>query len=184
MDSNWFKSAKDLLARWKEQETKPREYGGKTLTPRAEKAIGFAVQEAQRLKHNYVGVEHLLLGLVELDYGLTRDAFKRHGLTFSTLRSEIESLVGFGSDRVSWKNVPYAPRARRSLETASKHAKKLGHTYIGSDHILLGLLEEKGGAVGHILDKLKLNPEQMHREILDMMTPKFPGQGDKPKDEG
>jgi ATP-dependent Clp protease ATP-binding subunit ClpC len=161
---NWFEWANAHL-----EESKTRE--AKTFTPRALRAIRFAVQEARRLKRNAIGTEHLLLGLVGLDKGVVVEVLKHCGLNPETVRLAVENLVGFGSEENLPARIAYTPRSKHVLETAKRHAKKFGHTYIGTEHLLLGLLEETDGPASRIFKEFKVNMEQLRVGILTELTP-------------
>jgi ATP-dependent Clp protease ATP-binding subunit ClpC len=174
MNSDWFKSAEELIARWKAQESEPRAPGNKTFTPRALQSIQSAVREAAHFKHHYIGAEHLLLGLLELKNGVAVNILKKYVLNSEVVRLEIENLVGYGANVSLLPRFPYTPRARRVLESASNHAEKLGHTHVGTEHLILGILEESEGAAAKIFDKFSLNSEITLREVLAEITSIYP----------
>jgi ATP-dependent Clp protease ATP-binding subunit ClpC len=163
---NWFESAKEHLAKWKAQE--------KVFTPRALQVFGIARHEADRLKHNYVGTEHLLLGLIKLGNGVATNVIISLGLNLEAVRLEIENRAGFGSEKIVG-NIPFTPRMKRVLETAKKEAVAIGHGYIGTEHLLLGLLNEQEGLAAEIFKHFNLDTEKMRKEILKEITPIFPG---------
>jgi ATP-dependent Clp protease ATP-binding subunit ClpC len=171
---NWFESAKKHLAKWKAQQ--------KVFTPRALQVFGLARQEADRLKHDYIGTEHLLLGLIKLGNGVATNVLKNLDLNLESVRLEIENRAGFGSGK-NIGHIPYTPRVKRVLETAKKEADTLGHTYIGTEHLLLGLLNEQEGLAAEIFKHFNLDAEKMRKEILKEITPIFPG-NDAPEKQG
>src|ERR687887_237043 len=113
------------------------------FTPRAQQVLALARKEADRFNHNYVGTEHLLLGLIKLGQGVAVNVLQKMGLDLETVRMEVEKQVGTGPDQKVVGNVPYTPRVKKVLALAAKEAKALNHTYVGTEHILLGLLREK-----------------------------------------
>ena len=162
---NWFESAKKLLAKWKAQRN--------VFTSRALQVFELARQEADRLKHDYVGTEHLLLGLIKLRSGVAMNVLISFGLNFEAVRLEIEKRTGFGSEKIVG-NIPFTPRMKRVLKTAKKEADALGH-YIGPEHLLLGLLQEQGGLTAQVFEHFNLDTEKARKEILKEMNSIFPG---------
>jgi ATP-dependent Clp protease ATP-binding subunit ClpC len=165
---NWFESAKEHLAKWMAQENACVE----KLTPRALQVLKLARHEADRLKHNYVGTEHLLLGLIKLGNGVATNVLTSLGLNLEAVRLEIENRTGFGSEKM-FGNIPFTPRVKRVLETAKKEADVLGHTYIGTEHLLLGLLQEHEGLAAQVFKHFNLDTEKTRKEILKEITPIF-----------
>ena len=115
------------------------------FTPRAQQVLALARKEADRFNHNYVGTEHLLLGLIKLGQGVAVNVLQKMGLDLETVRMEVEKQVGTGPDQKMIGNIPYTPRVKKVLALAAKEAKALNHTYVGTEHILLGLLREGDG---------------------------------------
>jgi ATP-dependent Clp protease ATP-binding subunit ClpC len=165
---DWFESVKKHLAKWTAQENAFAE----KFTPRALQVVGLARQEADRLKHNYVGTEHLLLGLIKLGNGVAANVLITLGLNLESVRLEIEKQAGFGSEKI-FGNIPFTPRAKRVLESAKKEADALGHTYIGTEHLLLGLLQEHEGLATQVFKHFNLDTEKTRKEILKEITPIF-----------
>src|SRR5690349_8730580 len=124
------------------------------FTPRAQQALGLARKEADRFNHNFVGTEHLLLGLIKLGQGVAVNVLQKMGLDLETVRMEVEKQVGTGSDQKMIGNIPYTPRVKKVLALAAKEAKALNHTYVGTEHILLGLLREGAGVAARVLKNL------------------------------
>ena len=116
------------------------------FTPRSQQALAFARKEADRLRHNFVGTEHLLLGLIRLGQGVAVNVLAKLGLDLENVRLEVEKQVGPGPDQKMIGNIPYTPRVRKVLVLAAKEARALNHTYVGTEHILLGLLLEGDGS--------------------------------------
>jgi hypothetical protein len=127
---DWFDSAKELLAKWKSETGQ--------FTPRAQQTLALTREEAERLHHNYIGTEHILLGLVKLEIGVAANILKSSGLNLENTRKEVEKLGGFGPDEKMFGNIPYTPRTKRILEVAKKEAAAHNHTFIGTEHLLLG----------------------------------------------
>ncbi|MEI8352368.1 MAG: Clp protease N-terminal domain-containing protein, partial [bacterium] len=128
-------------------------------TPRAQQVIQLARAEADRFNHSYVGTEHLLLGLVALGQGVAVSVLERMGISLETLRMEVEKAVGQGPETKTAGNVPFTPRAKKVLQLASAEARTLNHTYVGTEHILLGLLREGEGVAAQVLRNLNINFE-------------------------
>lgn len=121
------------------------------LTERARKAVVEAQNEAVQLRHNYIGTEHLLLGLIAEDEGIAATVLKAHGLTQKLVRTRVEIIRGKGKEDPGAKVAPFTPRLKKVLELALREALTLGHNYIGTEHILLGLLREREGAAARVL---------------------------------
>ena len=146
------------------------------FTPRAQQVLALARKEADRFNHNFVGTEHLLLGLIKLGQGVAVNVLQKMGLDLETVRMEVEKQVGTGPDQKMIGNVPYTPRVKKVLQLAAKEAKALNHTYVGTEHILLGLLREGDGVAAHVLKNLDVDIEQTRQEILKELDPNFAGE--------
>ncbi|HRI14292.1 MAG TPA: ATP-dependent Clp protease ATP-binding subunit [Verrucomicrobiota bacterium] len=144
------------------------------FTPRAQQVLALARKEADRFNHNFVGTEHLLLGLIKLGQGVAVNVLQRMGLDLENVRQEIEKEVrsGGGEGKVSG-NIPYTPRVKKVLALAAKEAKALNHTYVGTEHILLGLLREGDGVAAKVLKNLDVDIEACRQEILKELDPGF-----------
>src|SRR5450432_1790633 len=129
------------------------------FTPRAQQVLALARKEADRFNHNYVGTEHLLLGLIKLGQGVAVNVLQKLGLDLASVRMEVEKQVGTGPDQKMFGNIPYTPRVKRVLALAAKESKALNHTYVGTEHILLGLLREGDGVAGRVLKNLGVDLE-------------------------
>jgi ATP-dependent Clp protease ATP-binding subunit ClpC len=143
------------------------------FTPRAQQVLALARKEADRFNHNFVGTEHLLLGLIKLGQGVAVNVLQKLGLDLETVRMEVEKQVGTGPDQKMIGNIPYTPRVKKVLALASKEAKALNHTYVGTEHILLGLLREGDGVAARVLKNLDVDIEQTRQEILKELDPNF-----------
>src|SRR5688572_18340028 len=146
------------------------------FTPRAQQVLALARKEADRFNHNFVGTEHLLLGLIKLGQGVAVNVLQKLGLDLETVRMEVEKQVGTGPDQKMIGNIPYTPRVKKVLALAAKEAKALNHTYVGTEHILLGLLREGDGVAARVLKNLDVDIEQTRQEILKELDPNFTGQ--------
>lgn len=145
------------------------------FTPRAQQVLALARKEADRMHHNFVGTEHVLLGIIALGQGTAVNVLLKMGLDLETLRKEIERQVGTGPDLKMLGNIPYTPRVKKVLALASKEAKALGHTYVGTEHILLGLLHEGDGVAARILNNFSLNVRNTRKYVLKELDPNFSG---------
>jgi len=141
------------------------------FTPRAQQVLALARKEADRFNHNFVGTEHLLLGLIKLGQGVAVNVLQKMGLDLETVRMEVEKQVGTGPDQKMIGNIPYTPRVKKVLALAAKEAKQLAHTYVGTEHILLGLLREGDGVAARVLKNLDVDIEQTRQEILKELDP-------------
>src|SRR5215470_1063999 len=146
------------------------------FTPRAQQVLALARKEADRFNHNFVGTEHLLLGLIKLGQGVAVNVLQKLGLDLETVRLEVEKQVGTGPDQKMMGNIPYTPRVKKVLALAQKEAKALNHTYVGTEHILLGLLREGDGVAARVLKNLDVDIEQTRQEILKELDPNFNAQ--------
>lgn len=143
------------------------------FTPRAQQVLALARKEADRFNHNYVGTEHLLLGLIKLGQGVAVNVLTKMGLDLDAVRMEVEKHVGSGSDEKATGNIPYTPRVKKVLALAGKEAKSLTHSYVGTEHLLLGLLREGDGVAAKVLRSLDLDIERARQEILRELNPNF-----------
>lgn len=148
------------------------------FTPRAQQVLALARKETDRFNHNYVGTEHLLLGLIKLGQGVAVNVLQKMGLELETVRMEVEKQIGTGPETKMVGNIPYTPRVKKVLALAQKEAKQLNHNYVGTEHILLGLLREGEGAAARILKSLDVDIERCRNEILKELDPNFtPSEG-------
>ena len=151
------------------------------FTPRAQQVLALARKEADRFNHNYVGTEHLLLGLIKLGQGVAVSVLERMGLDLESVRMEVEKQVGTGPDQKVTGNIPYTPRVKKVLALANKEAKALNHSYVGTEHILLGLLREGEGVAARVLQTLDVDIQRTRNEILAEIDPNF--SPEEPEDE-
>jgi ATP-dependent Clp protease ATP-binding subunit ClpC len=157
------------------------------FTPRAQQVLALARKEADRFNHNYVGTEHLLLGLIKLGQGVAVNVLQKMGLDLETVRMEVEKQVGSGPETKMVGNIPYTPRVKKVLALAGKEAKALNHSYVGTEHILLGLLREGEGVAARVLKNLEVDIERTRNEILKELDPNFTppeSESDVPQESG
>ncbi len=145
------------------------------FTPRAQQVLALARKEADRFNHNYVGTEHLLLGLIKLGQGVAVNVLQKMNLDLETVRLAVEKQVGNGPETKMVGNIPYTPRVKKVLALAGKEAKALNHSYVGTEHILLGLLREGDGVAARVLKDLEIDIERTRNEILRELDPNFSG---------
>ena len=143
------------------------------FTPRGQQVLALARQEAERFNHHYVGTEHLLLGLIKLGQGVAVNVLQRMGLDLEGVRMEVEKHVGPHSETKMVGSIPYTPRVKKVLVLAGKEAKALSHSYVGTEHILLGLLREGEGIAARVLKSLEVDPVRTRNEILKELDPNY-----------
>ena len=135
------------------------------FTERVRKVIQLAREEATRFNHDYIGPEHLLLGLVKEGEGIAASALNNLGVDLKSLRLEVEKLVEQGPATLSVGDIPFNPQAKKVLELAVEEARKFNHNYIGTEHLLLGLLREGEGIAAQVLENMRVDLNRVHREI-------------------
>jgi ATP-dependent Clp protease ATP-binding subunit ClpC len=139
------------------------------FTDRARKVMQLANQEAQRFNHEYIGTEHILLGLVKEGAGVAANVLKKLGIELRKVRLEVEKIVQTGPDMVTMGSLPQTPRAKKVIEYAIEEARYLNHNYVGTEHVLLGLLREQEGVAAQVLMNLGLKLENVREEVLTML---------------
>ena len=139
------------------------------FTDRARKVMALANQEAQRFNHEYVGTEHVLLGLVKEGQGVAANVLHSLGIDLKKIRLEVEKIVKSGPDMVTMGKLPQTPRAKKVIEFAIEEARNLGHNYVGTEHLLLGLLREHDGVAAQVLMNLGLKLDDVRSEILNIL---------------
>jgi ATP-dependent Clp protease ATP-binding subunit ClpC len=154
------------------------------FTPRAQQVLALARKEADRFNHSYVGTEHLLLGLIKLGQGVAVNVLERMGLELEAVRMEVEKEVGSGPPQKAVGNIPYTPRVKKVLALANKEAKALNHSYVGTEHLLLGLLREGEGVAARVLKRLDVDIQRTRNEILAEIDPNFSPDDQDDDDEG
>lgn len=139
------------------------------FTERARKVMGLARQEAQRLESEFIGTEHILLGLIQEGSGVASKVLKNMNVDLKRIRQEIERLLTTGSATAQIGQLPFSPRAKRVLELAKEIADEMGHDMVGTEHLLLGLLKENEGIAAQVLTNLGVKPDEVRDMILDIM---------------
>ena len=139
------------------------------FTDRARKVMQLANQEAQRFNHEYIGTEHVLLGLVKEGSGVAANVLKRLDVDLRKIRLEVEKIVQSGPDMVTMGKLPQTPRAKKVIEYAMEEARNLNHNYVGTEHLLLGLLREQEGVAAQVLMNLGLKLEDVREEVLNLL---------------
>jgi ATP-dependent Clp protease ATP-binding subunit ClpC len=142
---------------------------GTRFTERAQRVILIAQEEAKRLNHDYVGTEHILLGLIALGEGVAAQVLSNIGVDLRKVRAEIEKIVGIGDNMMLLGEIPFTPRAKKVLEFAVSEASDMKHTYIGTEHILLGLIREEEGVAARVLQNLELKLDAVREEVLNTL---------------
>ena len=139
------------------------------FTDRAKKVMNLARQEAQRFNHEYLGTEHILLGLVQEGSGVAANVLKNMGIDLTKIRMEVEKIVKTGPSMVTMGQLPFTPRAKKVLELSMEEAGSLGHNYIGTEHLLLGLIKENEGIAAQVLLNLGVKLQDVRDEVLDFL---------------
>jgi hypothetical protein len=141
------------------------------FSEKARKVTVLAQEEARQLNHNYIGTEHLLLGLVREGEGVASQALTTLGISAPAVRSVVESLIGRGKDTVGGGHIPFTPRAKTVLEMSLRESVQLGHNYIGTEHLLLGLIREGEGFASQALTKLGVELGTARQQVIDILSP-------------
>jgi ATP-dependent Clp protease ATP-binding subunit ClpA len=139
------------------------------LTDRARRVAELAQEEARTLNHHYVGTEHLLLGLIHEGEGVAAQVLESLGISMGAVRPRVEEIIGQGEQPPSGR-IPFTPRAKKALQLARREALALGHTYIGTEHILLGLLREGDGVAARVLGDLNVDSNQVRQHVIRLLT--------------
>jgi ATP-dependent Clp protease ATP-binding subunit ClpC len=139
------------------------------FTDRARRVVVLAQEEARLLNHDYIGTEHILLGLIHEGEGVAAMALERLGISLPAVRAQVEEVVGHGGSSPASGHIPFTPRAKKVLELALREALQLGHNYIGTEHLLLGLVREGEGVAAQVLVKLGANLSRMREEVLQLL---------------
>ncbi|BAE81424.1 ATP-dependent Clp endopeptidase ATP-binding chain B [Chlamydia felis Fe/C-56] len=136
------------------------------FTNRAKQVIKLAKKEAQRLNHNYLGTEHILLGLLKLGQGVAVNVLRNLGVDFDTAKQEVERLIGYGPEIQVYGDPALTGRVKKSFESANEEAGVLEHNYVGTEHLLLGILNQADGVALQVLENLHIDPREVRKEIL------------------
>jgi ATP-dependent Clp protease ATP-binding subunit ClpC len=147
------------------------------FTERARKVIILAKEEARRFNHDYIGTEHILLGLIREGEGVAATVLEKMGMDLQTIRLEVEKVVQPGPTTQILGDIPFTPRAKKALELAAEEARALGHNYIGTEHILLGLIREGESVASQVLLNLGLDLDRVRNEVLQVLGAATPGFG-------
>jgi len=145
------------------------------FTERARKVILLAKEEAKRFNHDYIGTEHILLGLVREGEGVAAVVLQKMGLSLQQIRLEVEKIVKAGPTTVISGDIPFTPKAKKAIELSGEEARSLGHNYIGTEHILLGLIREGEGVASQVLMNLGLDLDKVKQEIAELLGSATPG---------
>jgi ATP-dependent Clp protease ATP-binding subunit ClpC len=136
------------------------------FTDRARRVVVLAQEEARLLNHNYIGTEHVLLGLIREAEGVAAQTLEALGVSLEAVRTRIEEIIGTGGGSVEAGHVPFTPRAKKVLELSLREAIQLGHNYIGTEHLLLGLIREGEGVAAQVLVQMGAELHQVRREVV------------------
>ena len=138
------------------------------FTERARRVVVLAQEEARMLNHNYIGTEHILLGLIREGEGVAAKALESLGISLEAVRQQVEKIIGRGQQAPSG-HIPFTPRAKKVLELSLREAKALGHNYIGTEHILLGLIREGSGVAAQVLVKLGADLNRARQQVVQLL---------------
>jgi ATP-dependent Clp protease ATP-binding subunit ClpC len=139
------------------------------FTDRARQVVVLAQEEARMINHNYIGTEHLLLGLVHEGEGIAAMALKSLGISLEAVRSQVEEIIGQGGAAPTG-HIPFTPRAKKVLELSLREALQLGHNYIGTEHILLGIIREKEGVAAQVLRNFGASLDSVRQQVIGLLT--------------
>ena len=139
------------------------------FTPRAKKVLELSLREALQLGHNYIGTEHILLGLIHEGEGVAAKGLESLGISLEAVRAQVEEIIGQGQQAPSG-HIPFTPRAKKVLELSLREALQLGHNYIGTEHILLGLIREGEGVAAQVLVKLGADLNRVRQQVIQLLS--------------
>jgi ATP-dependent Clp protease ATP-binding subunit ClpA len=139
------------------------------FTDRARRVVVLAQEEARMLNHNYIGTEHILLGLSREGEGLAAEALESLGISLDAVRQQVEEIIGQGQ-QVPSGHIPFTPRAKKVLELSLREALQLGHNYIGTEHILLGLIREGDGVAAQVLVRLGADLNRVRHQVIELIA--------------
>jgi ATP-dependent Clp protease ATP-binding subunit ClpC len=139
------------------------------FTDRARRVVVLAQEEAVLLNHNYIGTEHILLGLIHEGEGVAAKAVESLGISVEAVRAEVEEIIGIGGSSPTGQ-IPFTPRAKKVLELSLREALQLGHNYIGTEHILLGLIREGDGVAAQVLLKLGADLSRVRQQVIALLS--------------
>ena len=138
------------------------------FTDRARRVVVLAQEEARRLDHNYIGTEHILLGLIREGEGVAAVTLKALGISLAPVRQQVEEIIGSGQETPQG-HIPFTPRAKQVLELSLRESLQLGHDYIGTEHILLGLIREGNGVAAQVLVKLGADQNRVRQQVVQLL---------------
>ena len=138
------------------------------FTDRARRVVVLAQEEARMLNHNYIGTEHLLLGLIRESEGVAAKALESLGISLDAVRQQVEEIIGQGQQAPSG-HIPFTKRAKKALEMSLRESVQLGHNYIGTEHILLGLIREGDGVAAQVLVKLGADLNRVRQQVIELL---------------
>ncbi len=150
------------------------------FTDRARRVVVLAQEEARMLNHDYIGTEHLLLGLVHEGAGVAVGALESLGVSLDDVRRDVEEMIGRGQHELSG-HIPFTPRAKKVLELSLRESQQLGADYIGTEHILLGLIREGEGVAAQVLVKLGADLNRVRQQVLRILGERTPGEAGEPE---
>ena len=139
------------------------------FTDRARRVVVLAQEEARMLNHNYIGTEHILLGLIHEGEGVAAKALESLGISLEAVRQQVEEIIGQGQQAPTG-HIPFTPRAKKVLELSLREALQLGHNYIGTEHILLGLIREGEGVAAQVLVKLGADLNRVRQQVIQLLS--------------
>ena len=139
------------------------------FTDRARRVVVLAQEEARMLNHNYIGTEHILSGLIHEGEGVAAKSLESLGISLEGVRSQVEEIIGQGQQAPSG-HIPFTPRAKKVLELSLREALQLGHNYIGTEHILLGLIREGEGVAAQVLVKLGAELTRVRQQVIQLLS--------------
>jgi ATP-dependent Clp protease ATP-binding subunit ClpA len=144
------------------------------FTEKARQVVVLAQDEARALRHNYIGTEHILLGLLREEEGLAARVLESLDITLEEVRAQVKRLIGEGDEEITGQ-IPFTPRAKKVLELALREALSLGHSYIGTEHVLLGVARENRGVAARILLDFDVDADKVRNEVITMLSGPRPG---------
>ena len=145
------------------------------FTDRARRVVVLAEEEARMLNHNHVGTEHILLGLIHEGEGVAAKALESLGISLDAVREQVQEIIGQGQQAPS-EHIPFTPRAKKAMELSLSEALQLRHNYIGTEHILLGLIREGEGVAVQVLVKLGADLNRVRQQVIQLLSRYQPGQ--------
>ena len=153
------------------------------FTDRARRVVVLAQEEARMLNHNYIGTEHILLGLIHEGEGVAAKALESLDISLDAARHQVEEIIGQGQQAPSG-HIPFTPRAKKVLDLSRRESEQLGHTYIGTEHILLGLIREGDGVAAQVLVMLGADLNRVRQQVIQLISGQQPQPGRRPPREG